>query len=355
MIAAQPTVSVIIPTYNQRPDFLRATIRSVLHQPYANLEVVVSNNHSTNETESVLAEFSDPRLRIVMPETHLPMIPHFVFAGRQARGELISFLPSDDLVEPDWLESLLPPFLASPQAVFAFGEVAGVDFKDPDHVLYLCRESELPTKTYSVAEMLRLLIPLSRTAGWLVGDLIRTDIYHKVGGMDQPGLTYSGDHALAIRLIECGEAVYINKLVGRHRVWGVGEGKTEGLRVHGFIQDTLRLFQMLEESAPLRPYLKTLVTELNHSKKSKALILSLVLLEGAALHGFTAEQIKLARESVLKLDDSLRVKGILAVTASPYAPWLRHFHGIGKSIYRAALARTLNRQSFSRVVSKEAN
>ena len=56
MMKNRPTVSILIPTYNQRPDFLRATLRSVLAQTYTDFEVVVSDNHSTNEAPQVLAE-----------------------------------------------------------------------------------------------------------------------------------------------------------------------------------------------------------------------------------------------------------------------------------------------------------
>src|SRR5690606_1160799 len=121
MTQSQPLVSIVVPNYNQRHDFLRATIDSVLSQTYDNFEVVVSENHSTNGARDVLAEFDDPRLRIVQPPAHVPMPQNFAFGATEARGELISFLPSDDIVEPDWLERLVPELVKYPEAVFAFG------------------------------------------------------------------------------------------------------------------------------------------------------------------------------------------------------------------------------------------
>ena len=49
-----PLVSIIVPVYNQRPDFLRECIESVINQTYTNIEIIISDNHSTNETPEVL-------------------------------------------------------------------------------------------------------------------------------------------------------------------------------------------------------------------------------------------------------------------------------------------------------------
>jgi glycosyltransferase involved in cell wall biosynthesis len=136
-----PLVSIVIPAYNQRADFFRAAIRSVLEQTYENLEVIVSDNHSTNGTSDVLAEFTDQRLRVVRPDQHLPMTPHFTFAGLQARGQLMSFLTSDDLVTKDWLTNLLPMFIKHEDVVMGFGEIANVPHEEPERINYLCRNA----------------------------------------------------------------------------------------------------------------------------------------------------------------------------------------------------------------------
>jgi cellulose synthase/poly-beta-1,6-N-acetylglucosamine synthase-like glycosyltransferase len=64
-----PLVSIVIPTFNQRPQFLRDSLSSALAQTYGQIEVIVSDNHSTNGTAALLAEYDDPRLRVVRPRS----------------------------------------------------------------------------------------------------------------------------------------------------------------------------------------------------------------------------------------------------------------------------------------------
>ncbi|MEL7544279.1 MAG: glycosyltransferase family A protein, partial [Pseudomonadota bacterium] len=150
-----PLVSVIVPTFNQKPEYLRATIRSVLAQDFDDFELVVSDNHSIAETAAVMNEFDDERLHVVHPPEHLPMIPHFSFAAEQGRGKYLSFLPSDDLVEPDWLSTLVPAIERDEDASFAFGEIMGVVHDAPETVLYTCRDNKLASGTYDPEFLLK--------------------------------------------------------------------------------------------------------------------------------------------------------------------------------------------------------
>jgi len=84
-------VSVIVPTYNC-PEFLKAAIESVLAQTYTNLEVLVVDDGSTDNTAEVVRQF-ESRVRYI----------HQVNAGtaaarntgiRNARGEVLAFLES---------------------------------------------------------------------------------------------------------------------------------------------------------------------------------------------------------------------------------------------------------------------
>ena len=58
-------VSVIIPTYNRASTLPRA-IKSVLNQDYENLELIVVDDASTDETAEVLSRIDDPRMRVIV-------------------------------------------------------------------------------------------------------------------------------------------------------------------------------------------------------------------------------------------------------------------------------------------------
>jgi len=92
----QPLVSIVIPVYNQKIQYLQEALESALNQTYTTIEVIVSDNHSTNDVPAYLASVEDDRLRVKKPEQFLPMAQNFQFAADQATGEFVVFLCSDD-------------------------------------------------------------------------------------------------------------------------------------------------------------------------------------------------------------------------------------------------------------------
>ncbi len=91
-----PLVSVVLPTYN-RARLLRRAIKSVLDQTYANLELMVVDDCSTDSTEGVMKEFQDDRIRYIRHEKNQGA-PIARNTGIQAaKGKYIAFQDSDDV------------------------------------------------------------------------------------------------------------------------------------------------------------------------------------------------------------------------------------------------------------------
>lgn len=113
---AIPKVSVIIPTYN-RQDFVREAIASVLAQTYQDFELIVVNDGSEDDTQTVVQEFSAiaPCIRYIFQPNQ------GVSAARNTGvalsvGAFVAFLDSDDLWQPDKLKRQLAFFTAHPEA-----------------------------------------------------------------------------------------------------------------------------------------------------------------------------------------------------------------------------------------------
>ena len=117
-----PLVSVLIPTYNMAGT-LRACLDSVINQNYPALEIIVSDNHSTDQTVEVLEQFRGKRsLRDVQPDKHVNMYANFNWALRFAQGEIIKFLCADDVLLPKALERIVEHFQEYPSVgVLQFG------------------------------------------------------------------------------------------------------------------------------------------------------------------------------------------------------------------------------------------
>jgi len=96
------TVSVVVPTRN-RSSLLSMTLRSVLRQRQVDLEVIVIDEASTDDTAALLATLGDARVRVIHHDR-----PHGVSAARnrgaaEAHGEWLAFVDDDDLWAPDKL------------------------------------------------------------------------------------------------------------------------------------------------------------------------------------------------------------------------------------------------------------
>jgi glycosyltransferase involved in cell wall biosynthesis len=101
--AAQPLVSVVIPTYNHA-HFLGRALRSVLDQTYSNWEAIVIDNHSRDNTDQVIQSFDDPRISTLKIHNNGIIAASRNAGIRAAKGEWIAFLDSDDLWYPQKLD-----------------------------------------------------------------------------------------------------------------------------------------------------------------------------------------------------------------------------------------------------------
>ena len=105
-----PTVSVIIPTYN-RARMVGRAIQSVLNQIYQDFELIVADDASTDNTEEVVKSFKDERLRYIRHEKNSGTSVAPRNTGiKAARGEYIALLDSDDEWLPEKLEKQIDKF-----------------------------------------------------------------------------------------------------------------------------------------------------------------------------------------------------------------------------------------------------
>lgn len=95
-----PAVSVCIPAY-QAQQHLPVTLRHVLAQTCADLEILVLDNASTDETSAIARSTGDPRVRVVRNRTMLSLPDNWNRAVELSRGELVKVVCADDLVHPD--------------------------------------------------------------------------------------------------------------------------------------------------------------------------------------------------------------------------------------------------------------
>jgi glycosyltransferase involved in cell wall biosynthesis len=96
-----PLVTVILPSFNHAP-YVAAAVSSVLNQSLHELELIVVDDASTDETPDIVASFKDPRLKLLRLETNRAVHPRNL-ALSLAQGRYIAFQNSDDIWRPEKL------------------------------------------------------------------------------------------------------------------------------------------------------------------------------------------------------------------------------------------------------------
>ncbi|WP_243349650.1 glycosyltransferase family 2 protein [Parabacteroides sp. FAFU027] len=97
-----PLISVIIPAYNASK-FIRMTVESVLNQSYADFELIVVNDGSTDDTLYVLESINDRRIRIYS-QVNKGQDAAFNYGYSLSIGEYIKFMDADDVISKETLE-----------------------------------------------------------------------------------------------------------------------------------------------------------------------------------------------------------------------------------------------------------
>jgi hypothetical protein len=118
----RPRVTVGVPTYNRAAALPRA-LTSVLAQTFADLELIVSDNASTDETPEVCRAFAqdDSRVRVVRRPHNIGLTGNFNALLHEATGEFVMVLADDDWLDPDYVERCVALLDARPDHVVASG------------------------------------------------------------------------------------------------------------------------------------------------------------------------------------------------------------------------------------------
>ena len=117
-------VSVVVPTYN-RADIVRGSIDSVLQQTYSNVEVVVVDDGSSDDTRRVVESYGAPVRYLYQPNSGVSAARNLGFAS--ARGEFVALLDSDDQFLPWKLEAQVRVFREHPEVGMVWTDMTAVD------------------------------------------------------------------------------------------------------------------------------------------------------------------------------------------------------------------------------------
>ena len=226
-------VTVVIPTYN-RSAIVRRAIESALNQTYANLECVVVDDGSSDDTRSVVESYG-PRVRYFYQE-NAGVTAARNHAMRRAQGEFLAFLDSDDLWKPWRIESQVAALRRHPEAGLAWTDMTAVQRSGEPicerylRTMYAAHEKVSIEATMPQVGVLRTVCPEAPEeyastpvrlgdlfSEILLGNLLHTSTVlvrrrwvERVGGFDPTFVRAGEDYEFYVRLCSLGPAIFID-------------------------------------------------------------------------------------------------------------------------------------------------
>ena len=123
-----PTVSIGLPVYNGER-FLAAALDAILAQTYADFEVIICDNASSDRTAAICQAYraQDDRIRYHRNAENIGAAPNFNRTFELATGEYFKWFAADDLIAPDYLERCVAALEENPDAALCYTKVKVID------------------------------------------------------------------------------------------------------------------------------------------------------------------------------------------------------------------------------------
>jgi glycosyltransferase involved in cell wall biosynthesis len=204
----EPLITVGIPTYNHAI-FLAKALNSVIKQTYSNLEIIVVDNSSTDNTDEVLSYFEDPRISVIKVNNKGSIAVSRNTVLKRSSGEWIAFLDSDDWWTLDKLHKCAQQFQEGVSLIY--------------HAMRVVTENEeynLKSRRLKTPIFKDLIINGNTIATSSI--VVRKSILNEVGGMNESKEMFGiEDFNTWLKISQITDGFkFINENLGFYRVHG---------------------------------------------------------------------------------------------------------------------------------------
>jgi glycosyltransferase involved in cell wall biosynthesis len=215
-MSKMPTISIITPSYNQGK-FIERTIQSVLAQGYPSLELIIMDGGSSDKTVKVLQKYqklvSSSKYKkkngsghtFIWRSEHDSGQTNAINKGlRASKGEILTYLNSDDTYEPGALKTIATYFQKNPRAYFVYGKGKLIDSKDKDIGMY----NDFQVDTEKLHQSCGISQP---TAFW------RRKVFTDIGFFDE-SFHYTMDYDYWVRVSKKYKMKYLPQILANTRI-----------------------------------------------------------------------------------------------------------------------------------------
>lgn len=206
------SVSVIIPAFNGASRYLDEAIQSVLSQTCTDIELIVADDASEDETAFIVSQFRQVVYhRLVDHQGQAAARNH---GARLASSEFLAFLDQDDLWEPTFLEETLGILRGNPASALVHTD--GYQVNERNEIIYYDAAMK---HSFTISQILRDGHDTGTS-----GTLLRKKCFDEIGGYDERQRIWE-DRDLGIRLYQQFSFVHLPRPLYRHRLFTRNVGK----------------------------------------------------------------------------------------------------------------------------------
>lgn len=234
-----PFVSIITPSFNQG-QFIEETILSVLNQTYKNIQYIVVDGGSTDHTMEVVNKYRD-RIDIIIHQKDKGQTDAINKGFKLAKGELVGWINSDDILYPDCVEKIVQLYINNPLGSIFYSTHFDVIDKSGNKIKTV--NTIIPNRNY----LLNIDYKVVQQASFY-----KTDIVKKVDFLDE-NICYCMDLDLWLKLLKFGNIYgFENYSLCAFRTWEEAKTTIGRYRFFREIRKTLLSHKALVFSPNIR-------------------------------------------------------------------------------------------------------
>jgi glycosyltransferase involved in cell wall biosynthesis len=200
-------VTIVTPSFNQG-QFIEETILSILNQTYKNIQYIIVDGDSSDKTMEVVNKYRD-QIEIIIHEKDKGQSDAINKGFRLAKGELVGWINSDDILYPDCLEKIVELFKNKPDGAIFYGSKS--NFIDEKSNIFKLNVLEIPNREYLLNKNYSIIQP---------GSFYSTFLVRKCNYLNE-NLNFCMDLDLWLRMLKYGSIYHYNlKPLAGFRFWG---------------------------------------------------------------------------------------------------------------------------------------
>jgi glycosyltransferase involved in cell wall biosynthesis len=221
VLTASPKVSIITPSFNQGI-FIEETILSVLNQTYKNIEYIIIDGGSTDNTMKIVDRYKD-RIDIIVHERDKGQSDALNKGLKLATGELVGWINSDDILYPDCVEEIVNLAANNEDGVIFYS--SKLDFIDNKGKMFRQIERQIFSRSFLLNKNYDVVQP---------GSFYKLSAVKEAGFMNDT-VRYCIDLELWLKLLQNGKIYYCSqKPLAAFRLWELSKTVNEEI---DFLQD----------------------------------------------------------------------------------------------------------------------